>query len=87
MSNAFIFTIFNQIKPNLLIESFFSLKLVLLVCYSQSPANIYLFKGNKRNTGNRCEICSKLTIKTPVTVSVEHISHLFIVFLLLALDK
>ena len=87
MSNAFIFTIFNQIKPNLLIESFFNLKLVLLVCHSQSPANIYLFKGNERNTGNRCEICSKLTIKTPVTVSVEHISHLFIVFLLLALDK
>ena len=29
------------------------------------PANIYLFKFNKRNTRKRCEICSKLTIKTP----------------------
>ena len=25
--------------------------------------NIYLFKVNNRNTGKRCEICSKLTIK------------------------
>ena len=29
------------------------------------PANIYLFKVNNRNTRKRCEICSKLTIKTP----------------------
>ena len=30
-----------------------------------SPANIYLFKDNNRNTTKRCEICSKLTLKTP----------------------
>ena len=29
------------------------------------PANIYLFKVNNRNTRKRCEICSRLTIKTP----------------------
>ena len=29
------------------------------------PAGIYLLKVNKRNTRTRCEICSKLTIKTP----------------------
>ena len=28
------------------------------------PANINLFKVNNRNTRKRCEICSKLTIKT-----------------------
>ena len=28
------------------------------------PASIYLFKVNNRNTRKRCEICSKLTIKT-----------------------
>ena len=28
-------------------------------------ANIYLFKVNNRNTRKNCEICSKLTIKTP----------------------
>ena len=39
------------------------------------------FKVNKRNTRTRCEICSKLTIKTS-----EHISHLVLVFLLLTLN-
>ena len=35
------------------------------------PANIYLFKDSSGNTRKRCEICSKLTIKTPsVTVSL-----------------
>ena len=29
------------------------------------PANFYLFKVNKRNSRKRCEIYSKLTIKTP----------------------
>ena len=29
------------------------------------PANNYLFKGNNRNTRERCEICSKVTAKTP----------------------
>ena len=31
----------------------------------QIPANIYLFKFSSRNTRKRCEICPKLTIKTP----------------------
>ena len=29
------------------------------------PENNYLFKVNNRNIRKRCEICSKLTIKTP----------------------
>ena len=29
------------------------------------PSGIYLLKVNNRNTRTRCEICSKLTIKTP----------------------
>ena len=50
---------------------------------------------NNRNTRTRCEICSKLTIKTPkqrhwrrsgvFIVNFEHISHLAPVFLLLTL--
>ena len=28
------------------------------------PASIYMFKVNNKNTTTRCEICSKLTIKT-----------------------
>ena len=51
------------------------------------PPNIYQFKVNNRNTRKKCEICSKLTIKTPkrrhwhrsgvFVVNFEHISHLF----------
>ena len=29
------------------------------------PVGIHLLRGNNRNTRRRCEICSKLTIKTP----------------------
>ena len=41
-------------------------------CYTQkstkdkyTPAGNYMFKVNNRNIRARCEICSKLTIKTP----------------------
>ena len=60
------------------------------------PTGIYLLKVNNRNTKTRCEICSKLTIKTPerrkwrrsgvFVVNLEHISHLVAVFLLLTLN-
>ena len=50
------------------------------------PAVIYLLKVSNRNTRTRCEICSKLTIKTPERRhNFEHISHLALVFLLLTL--
>ena len=32
---------------------------------STFPAGNYMFKVNNRNIRTRCEICSKLTIKTP----------------------
>ena len=61
------------------------------------PANIYFFKVNDRNTRKRCKICSKLNIKTPerrwwnhssvFIASFGHNSHLFLVFLLLTLNK
>ena len=61
------------------------------------PAGIYMFKVNNRNTRTRCEICSKLTIKTPepghwrrsgvFIVNFKHISHLVLVFLLLTLSS
>ena len=60
------------------------------------PAGIYLLKVNNRNTSTRCEICLKLTNKTPegrhwrrsavFIVNFEHISHLVLVFLLLTLN-
>ena len=56
-------------------------------------AGNYMFKVNNRNTTIRCEICSKLTIKTPeprqwscsglFIVNFEHISHLVLVFILI----
>ena len=39
--------------------------LTIKFAYTNIPAGIYLFKVNNRNTRARCEICSKLTIKTP----------------------
>ena len=53
------------------------------------PTSIYLLKSNNKNTGTRCETCSKLTIKTPAVfiVNFEHISHLVLVFLLLTLSR
>ena len=60
--------------------------------HSNFPANSYLFKVTSTNTGKRCEICSKLSMKTAAerlqwrcsgvfTVKFEHISHLNIVFI------
>ena len=55
-----------------------------------------MFKVNNRSTRTRFEICSKLTVKIPeqrqwcrpgiFTVNFEHISHLFLDFLLLTLN-
>ena len=65
-------------------------------CTRSNPAGIYLFKVNNRNTRTRCEICSRLTIKTPerrhwhrsgvFIVNFELVSHLVLVFLLLTLN-
>ena len=49
--------------------------------YITIPAGNYMFKINNRNTGKKCEICSKLI------VNFEHISHLVLVFLLLLLSR
>ena len=46
-----------------------------------NPADIYLLKINNRNTKRRCEICSKLTIKTTETrcssVSIFSFEHVY----------
>ena len=60
----------------------------------------YFFKVNSRNTRTRCEICSKLTIKTPerrqwhqlhrfdvFIFNFEHISLSVVIFLLLTLSQ
>ena len=43
---------------------------LMMTITTTTAANIYLFKINKRNTRKRCEICSKLTIKTLDTALV-----------------
>ena len=63
----------------------------------QYSAGNYIFKVNNRSTRTRCEICSKLTKKTlercywhcfvVFIVNFEHISHLVLVFLSLALRR
>ena len=58
---------------------------------AQTPANIYLFKVNNKNSRKMSEICSKLIIKAPeqrylllsvfFTVNFEHISvHFYCYF-------
>ena len=60
------------------------------------PPGIYLLKVNNITTRTRCEICSKLTMKTPerrrlhrpgvFIINFERISHLVPVLLLLTLN-
>ena len=62
----------------------------------KNPVGFYQLNINNRNTRPRCEICSKLTIKTPerrqwrrsdvFNGNFEHTSHAFLVFLLLTLN-
>ena len=73
---------------------------VLDLCYAYPmqglfPVCNYIFKINNKNTGTRCEISSKLTIKTPegcqwrfgvFIINFEQTLHLVLVFLLLTLS-
>ena len=62
-----------------------------------NQAGNYMFKVNNRNTRKRCEICSKLTIKTSegcqllhsgvFIVNFDYISYLVLVFLLSTLSR
>ena len=71
--------------------------LQLLLMRATYPTNTYLLKVNKRNIRKRYKICLKLTIKTPerhewrrsgvFIVNFKHNSYVFLVFLLLALNK
>ena len=59
---------------------------------NSNPAKIYLFKVNNRNIRKRCEIRSKLTTKTTerrgvFIINFEHNSYIFLVFLLLILNR
>ena len=68
----------------------------VLIFWTTIPVDIYLLKVSNRKTRIRCEIYSKLTIKTPerrqwrhsgiFIVNFEHISHFVLVIPLLTLN-
>ena len=75
---------------------FRSVRLKVIFCSHPLPTGNYMVKVYNGNTRARCEICSRLTIKTPeqcrhrcgvFIVNLEHISHLFLVFPLLTLSR
>ena len=51
------------------------------VQYFPFPASIYLFKANNRNTRKRCEMCSKIIIKTQ-----KDVIDVILMFLLLTVN-
>ena len=55
---------------------------------SHYQTGIYLLRANKQNTNTMCEICVKSWRRSCVfIVNFEQISHIFLVFPLLALNK
>ena len=56
-------TVFEDIDKNMVKVHHYRPKAVLVL--QNYPVDIYLLKVNNRNNKTRCEICSKLTIKTP----------------------
>ena len=75
----------NQNKMKIM-HSDISLYSMFLLYFQQNWANIYLFKDNNGDIRKRCEICSKLTIKTQerrqwlgpgfFIINFEHFTHL-----------
>ena len=68
-------------------EQFFWPYLLILALFSE---NKKMLKVNNRNTRNGFKICSKLTTERPERrecIVIKHISHLFLLFLLLTLNR
>ena len=63
------------------------LRIIKKIRAISSPADIGLFKVNSTNIRKTCVICSKLTIKSVFIVNFEDISHLFLVLILLTLNR
>ena len=98
MANIYLLVSSIKRKQNKIHQSFFS-NYDMENPVRNNPTNIYLHKVNKRNTRRRCEICSKLTIKTPeqmqwyrsgvLTViygdhlTLDHVIYIIIIFRLL----
>ena len=95
LSNAVHLYFYQAVSILFLGNSF--VMVMFLTYWKEAPVNIYLFKVSHRKNRKGCEICSKLTIQTAeqcqsrcsciFIVNFEHISHLFLVFLLLTSSK
>ena len=102
ISHVFIFAIFRF--SVWMQDSFYIISDTLICVFWKRNQNIFfikninawktVFKVNNRNSRTRCEICSKLTIKTyqwwpsgVFIVNLEHISHLVLMFLFLTLGR
>ena len=80
-----------------LLLSFCHFFLSFSISTRRNSGNNFLFNINNRSTKRRGEICSKFLIKIPewrhwhgrdvFIVNFQHISHLFLVFLLFTLNK
>ena len=63
-----IFFSFSQFTYTHTLERFchyFHIQKIRVTKNNNIPVGIYIFKVNNRNTRARCEICSKLAVKTP----------------------
>ena len=63
--NSFIYANFNYCPLAWHFSTCESIRKIEKIQVLLDPAGIYLLKVNNRNTRTRCEMCSKLTIKTP----------------------
>ena len=87
-NSSYLGLIQNSLSKSLTFDDIYSAEKMFLsgTLVRRYPAVIYLARVNKSNTRTRCEICSKLTVKTPeqrnwhhsgvFIVSFEHILHL-----------
>ena len=66
------FLVFTNLKAHLT-SNFTINELLSRSLSSVFPGNIYFFKVNNKNGRKRCEICSKLTIKTPLGQSFHYL--------------
>ena len=92
---SWLFSNISIVQRNL--DGFFKINLFCWIYVNPYPANIFLFKVNNGNTRKMCEEIYWKLIKTPegcqwlrsgvFIVSSEHISYLFLMFLLLTLNK
>ena len=93
----FFFSLFKDIQQINVKFLLLTLQVFVIRIVSRIPAGNYMFKVNNRNTNTRCEICSKLKIKTlerrerrrsgAFIVDLENISHLVLVSLLLTFRR